>query len=262
MDIIGLIGLIVAVVALAVPFTIEAFRRPRIEIMASQWSAPEFVPWTFATVRVRNKPIATPYIKRLLQRESAQGCQVELEYYYWDETAPYLRLPGRWSSVREPLRVVLPGDDEIGDPFYSTPVTGVGPPVSGGTASTFSIEPAIGTLSAGGAAVPSEPTGRARRPRDVRVIYDPTLDPGKIDVSVSSDGDEVAVAILRDSKAFAFTTESYKYPKWGNPDWQLELRKTYRVVVRVSGSGIRKEQAFKLAYLTNDVSQFRLQAID
>jgi len=80
-------------------------------------------------------------------------------------------------------------------------------------------------------------------------------------VAVSPDGEEVAVAILRDGEAFAFSTESYAYPSWGNPSWRLE-HGTYRIVVRVRGSAIQEERYFKLEYLSNDVSKFRLEAID
>jgi hypothetical protein len=263
MVIAGLVIAIVAVVAaVVIPLGIEQLKRPQLEIVPSQWSPPEFVPWTFATVRIRNKPVAIWGVRRLLSREIAQACSVEIDYGEVDSAAPFLKLPGRWSSVREPLRFLLPGGDEITDPFSSTPVTGVGPPVSGGTAPTYTFEPPqIGTLSAAGAAVPPQGSGIARIPRRVRVIYDPTLDPGKLDISVSPDGEEVAVAILRDREAYAFTTASYNYPSWGNPEWKLELQKTYRIVVRVRGSGIQQERAFKLSYLDNDPSKFRLQEI-
>ncbi len=94
------------------------------------------------------------------------------------------------------------------------------------------------------------------------IIYDPEKDPGQLDIAVSPDGEEVAVAILRDGEAFAFSTESYGYPSWGNPRWRLEYG-TYRIVVRVRGSGILEERPFKLEYLNNDdISKFRLEAID
>ena len=75
---------------------------------------------------------------------------------------------------------------------------------------------------------------------------------GELDVAVSPDGEEVAVAILRDGEAFAFSTESYDYDRWGNPAWRLE-HGTYRIVVRVRGSGILEERQFKLEYLNDDV---------
>src|SRR6266536_5696105 len=105
MDIIGIIGLAVAVVALGVPFAVEALKRPRLSITPSEWRPPEFVRWTFATVRVHNKPTAVSRTQRILIGQSAQGCAIEIEYYQWDSTAPFLRLPGRWSSVPEPLRL-------------------------------------------------------------------------------------------------------------------------------------------------------------
>jgi hypothetical protein len=137
----------------------------------------------------------------------------------------------------------------VPDFFSSTPVTGVGFPVTAGTApTTYQFEP------------PRSGTARTEPP--YKVFYDPTLSPSQLDVPVGPDGEEIAVAILIDRKAYAFTTESYNYPGWANPEWLLELKKTYRIVVRISGSSTQKERAFKLEYLTNDVSKFRLEEID
>jgi hypothetical protein len=75
---------------------------------------------------------------------------------------------------------------------------------------------------------------------------------------VAVGGEEVAVAILIPREAHAFSTESYDYPAWGEPEWKLK-HDTYRVVVRVRGSSVQCEQAFKLEYLDNDFAKFRLQ---
>lgn len=276
MDIISIIGLAVAAVALGVPFTIEAVKRPRLIIEPSDWLNPAFVTWTFATVRVYDIPVAAP-LGKLLPRNSAQACKAEIEYYEWDSTAPFLKLPGRWSSVPEPLSLVptslVTAPPSAGTPFEYTPVTR---PVSLGTAPTFTLPAfggsstlpatgAIGPPASGSPAVPPvvPARGGTRGARsEYSVVYDPARDPGQRDVAVSSEGEEIAVAIFRDNEAFAFSTESYWHPRWGNPDWCLERTKTYRIVVRVEGSSVRQERAFKLAYLTNNPSDFRLEAID
>ncbi|MGH3401228.1 MAG: hypothetical protein ACRDRJ_01720 [Streptosporangiaceae bacterium] len=104
-------------------------------------------------------------------------------------------------------------------------------------------------------------TSAASAQHEYSIIYDPERDPRRIDVAVSPDGEEVAVAILRGGEAFAFSTESYDYDRWGNPAWRLE-QGTYRIVVRVRGSGILEERQFKLEYLNDDVSKFHLETID
>lgn len=109
--------------------------------------------------------------------------------------------------------------------------------------------------------IPSS-SGTASGQSEYRVVYDPSRDPGQCDIRVSDEGEQIAVAILRDGKAFVFSTESYKYPGWENSAWLLERGETYRIVVRVRGSGIQQEQAFKLEYLTNNPSEFRLQEIE
>ena len=43
------------VAAFAVPFTIEALKRPRLAIDSGIWAPGGVVLWTFAVVRVRNK---------------------------------------------------------------------------------------------------------------------------------------------------------------------------------------------------------------
>jgi hypothetical protein len=260
------LGVVAIVASIVVPTGLERLKRPRLEIIPSLWAPPRFVTWTFATVRVRNKP--PKGLNWLFMRQPAQGCAVEIDYYLWDSNARFLTLPGRWSSVLEPLSYVpsplaaeLPaGSGSAGSVFAGSPVTGVGPPptgfvglpVSAGTASTFPVPPA-----GAGAASTSEDLTQPK----FGIIYDPTRDPGQRDVAVSRDGEEVAVAILRDDEAFAFSTESYNHPSWGNPDWRLERTKTYRIVVRVRGSGIKIERKFRLEYLSNDVSEFRLTAV-
>src|SRR5690348_3824847 len=102
MDIIGIAALAVAIAGIGACIAIEAVKRPRLRIERSEWRNPAFVTWTFATVRVYDNPVAAP-LRKLLARHSAHACKAEIEYYEWDSTAPFLRLPGRWSSVPEPL---------------------------------------------------------------------------------------------------------------------------------------------------------------
>ena len=278
MDVIGIAALAVAVVGIAASIAMEAVRRPRLRIEPSEWRNPAFVTWTFATVRVYDNPVAAP-LRKLLARRSAEACKAEIEYYEVDSTAPFLRLPGRWSSVPEPLSLVpaslVTAPPAAGGLFEYTPVTA---PVTGGTAPTTSLGTSGGaarlpvTGGVTGLPVTGAPAGlpvnprsgsRTRRVRpEYTVVYDPARDPGQRDVAVSNEGEEIAVAIFRDDKAFAFSTESYRHPRWGNPDWRLERGKTYRIVVRVQGSSVQQERAFRLAYLTNNPSDFRLQAID
>lgn len=261
MDVGTVLGLVAIGVAIAVPFGIEALKRPRLEIIPSQWSPSRFVTWTFATVRVYNKPLAKP-LNRLVTRQAAQGCVIEIDYYLLDsEARSFPTVPGRWSSVPEPLRSVpssLATERRAGcggttSAFTGFPVTGVGPPVTGGTAPIF----AVPSVSA-----PVASTGAGFAEPKFTVVYDPTLDPGQRDVAVSQAGEEVAVAILRDGEAFAFSTESYNHPSWGNPAWRLTRGSTYRIVVCVRGSSIQEERKFRLEYLSHDISQFRLQEID
>lgn len=311
MDMATFLAVVGIVLAIAVPIVValwvEARKRAHLEIVPSAWHAPNFVAWTFATVRVRNKPLP-PRLSRHLSREEAHGCIVEIDYYHWDSGGrlfPTIR--GRWSSAPEPLRRVppsllaelSPGSSEsssrgqaIVPGTYSTgaaslPVSGgtastfqpprttgtVGAPVSGGTASTFQGPGAAGSaglpVAAGAADASVVPPGSAgtlstsaaSAQHGYSIIYDPERDPRRIDVAVSPDGEEVAVAILRDGEAFAFSTESYDYDRWGNPAWRLE-HGTYRIVVRVRGSGILEERQFKLEYLNDDVSKFNLETID
>jgi len=88
-------------------------------------------------------------------------------------------------------------------------------------------------------------------------VFDQDLIQREYDVTAKTGGEEVAVAILRASEAFAFTDESYNYPAWGRPDLKLD-RGTYRVVVHVHGSSIDYEQSFKLEYLSDDFARFQL----
>jgi hypothetical protein len=217
------LGVAALVAAFVVPAAIEWLKRPHLEISPSPWSPAGPVAWTFAAVRILNKPVARPF-RWLLTREVAQGCTVALDVFKWgtDERAVD-QVQGRWSSHPEPIRLVP-------SPAVQAPVPG----------------PGTASLPAHG-----QP-------------FTPEFDPGLIqreqDVAVTAGGEEVAVAILRAGEAFVFTDDSYGHPAWGRPDLKLD-RGTYCVVVRVRGSSVERERAFKLEYLSDDFAKFRLELV-
>src|SRR5262249_26807565 len=137
MDLGVVLGGLAIIASIVVPTGLERLKRPRLEIIPSQWYPPRFVTWTFATVRVRNKPPRG--LNCLIIRQPAHRCVVEIDYYLWGSDARFLTLPGRWSSVPEPLSYVpsplaaeLPaGSGWRGRAFAGSPVTGVGPPPTG-----------------------------------------------------------------------------------------------------------------------------------
>ena len=212
------------VAAFAVPFTIEALKRPRLAIDSGIWAPGGVVLWTFAVVRVRNKLL--PWrLDKVLSREVAQACKVHVDFYRWDETSRLFQpLPGRWSSHPEPIRLA------------QGPAISAGMPVSG------------------------VPAGNPATQGAARVIYDPSLDSQDQDVAVSVEGEEVAVAILRyDGEAYAFSNGSYAHELFGNPAWLLP-RGTYRIDVRVQGSNTGEYlRSFKLEFLSSNFADFKLQ---
>jgi hypothetical protein len=212
-------ALVLAALAIVLLFVVEWVKRPRLEIAPSLFIAPGPIPWTFAAVQARNKPLGLPW-RWLLSRESAQGCRVTIDILHWVGSARVMpSVRGRWSSHPEPLRSVrveVPAGERV-------------------TAALAGI------------------TAR------YEAQYDPTLDPPEQTVAASEAGEEVAVAILRQTGgASAWGTESYAYPGWAKPEWQLD-HGTYRVEVRVEGSSVSKTAAFKLEYLNEDFARFRLQ---
>ena len=271
MAIAGLVLAAVAiVVAIVIPFVIERLKRPSLEIAAGEWRTPAPLSRTFAVVRVRNKSVAAPFSKSLT-REVAQGCVVEIDFCRGaDRERVFPTLRGRWSSHPQPIslvpsRAVTPytgpsasvapapyAGGTISPDIYTGVTTGDVVPDSGGTVSTFSY-----------------PGGRSPAPyaggtTPVRMNYtnsfDPTLDPPQQDVGASQEGEEVAVAILRDGKAFAFSAESYAYSEFGKPDWELTRGTTYYIIVRVRGYNAEGQEEFKLEYLDDNFANFRLQA--
>jgi hypothetical protein len=88
--------------------------------------------------------------------------------------------------------------------------------------------------------------------------YDETLVPQtlRMDVPASDVGQEVAVAVLRsDGTAHAWGAESYAFPNWKNPNWDLK-RKVYEVTVRVRASGLTASRRFRLDNLASDFAKF------
>ena len=243
--ILGAIGIGAAIV---IPTGIETFERPRLDIRPSPWSAEGPVDWTFATVRVRNKPTFRP-VRKLLTRQAAQACVVELEYFRWgtdDKALP--TIPGRWSSHPQPIRYA---------PFGTTPSAPMGTyppstpvqPYTGGTASTVGVPMSMGPAPSG-----------APAPRTTFDAYfDASLDSRQQDVTVGPEGEEVAVAILTTTGAYAFSTDSYAHYGFRHPGWWLPFG-SYRIVVRVHGSSVNCQAEFRLDYNSGNFSDFRLKA--
>lgn len=268
-------GLVVAILALVfaigVPLLIERLKRPSLEITAADWRTPGPLIRTFAVVRIRNKPVARPF-SRFLRREVAQGCVVEIDFRHGANREQLFQpIRGRWSSHSEPISNIPSRGTSpyvVGPPASGAPVpyadgtidpdvyrgvhTGDVEPTSGGTASTF-------RYAGGTSPVPYAGGHVGPRMNYAPSSYDPTLDPPQQDVGVSQDGEEVAVAILREGEAFAFSTESYTYPEFGKPEWQLTRPTTYYVIVRVRGYNVDQQQAFELPYLDGNFANFRLR---
>jgi len=104
------IGLVLAATALVaafvVPFAVEAFERPRLEIIPSPWLPAGPTPWTFATVQIRNKTIAGP-LARVLTRQAAQACVVEIDYFRWGTDERVIQtVYGCWTNHQELIHSV------------------------------------------------------------------------------------------------------------------------------------------------------------
>ena len=293
--ILAIVGIVAAII---VPLSIEVLKRPRLEIVPTPWSPGGPVEWTFAVVQVLNKPLTGP-LARLLSRQAAQGCVVDIDYFSWgldEKLMPTVH--GRWSSHPEPLRSVparrqkprwragyTPGAQGLlispaapAPPTREAPRALIPAAVLQSHMQRAQQTPRALTL----AAAPEFPMRGHREHLSQRQlcssicralwsslmkpppssVYDPTFDPRQQDVAVSWDGkgEEVAVAILTQSGAFAFSTASYEHFRFSNPDWQLS-QGTYRISVHVRGSNVDLKQDFKLEYLDKVFANFRLQPI-
>lgn len=215
-----LIGVLLGVVALILIFVVERLRRPSLSIEPVVWMPSFPTTWTFAAVRIHNRPLRRP-LGWFLSRNIAQGCAVTVSFENWgtgDRALPPVQ--ARWSGNPQPLRQLAP---------------------------QMSVEAALTQVT------------RLWQ-------YDATLDPPRRDIPVSPDGEEVAVAILlapdKDDAggAYAWGTESYNYSRWKKPEWKLR-HGTYEVRIAVSGSDVQRERRFKLEYLDEDFTRFRMQRL-
>jgi hypothetical protein len=217
------IAILALIAALIVPLGIERLKRPRLDIIPSPWTPSRPVAWTFAAVRIRNLPLRG-LAGMFMTRGEAQGCRVEIDFTdLATGTRPFDTVQGRWSSHPEPLQWVP------------------NPPLA--------AIPGIG-----GTAIPAPGTG------GFAPAFDPSLIRHEQDVAVSKDGEEVPIAVLRAGDAYAWTSSSYGYPIWADPNLHLP-HGTYRVDVRVQGSNVDHSQSFKLEYLNTDFTKFRLQPV-
>lgn len=218
------VGIALGAAALIVAIGIEWAKRPRLSIEPGEFYAQGPVNWTFAAVWVRNRPMRAP-LRWFLAREAAQACRATLDFYTWGtDTRVIPSVPGRWSGNPEPLRAVRMDPDPSNALAYAA--AGSVPPVQ------FFAQ------------------------------YDPTLDLREHDVRASADGEQIAVAVLRadgSGDAHAWGTESYAHPLWEKPEWRLP-HATYRIVVTVESTSVMKRDEFKLEFLDNDFSKFRLTA--
>jgi hypothetical protein len=210
--------------ALGVPPSIERLKRPQLKIAQDRWFPEGPVRWTLAVARARNKPLGFP-LNKILTREAAQNCIVSVDYYKWgtdEKVTPTLL--GLWPNHRESPRL---------------PPSSTSSPVLEGDVSE------------------DEPTAATGIP--LVPVYEPTLDSLEQDIAVSSAGEQVAVAMLRDDgEAFGFSNEFYV---GGNLFWPLP-KGTYRVVVKVRGSNVdEQQQGFRLEYLSNKFGDFQLREI-
>jgi hypothetical protein len=223
MEPVDVVFLVLALIALALPFAIERIKRPRIEIEARPWSPRNPVPWTFAVVSVRNKPLPR-VLRAILVREIAADCSVTLEFRRSGELA-VPEVPARWSSRPEPLRIE---------------------PVS----------PGAGTTTAASASSSGTTVGQVRFNFDLSMVpatLRQDLAPGR--------WEEIAVAILHQGgDAYGWGAMSYAFAGGNNPDWRLD-RGVYEVTVRAQSSGISEAARFKLDNLSADFARFKLTPI-
>jgi hypothetical protein len=210
------VGVALAAAALAIIFIVEWLKRPRLEIAARPWRAPGPVPWVFAAVEIRNKPIFRP-LRALLVRDSAKGCEVSLEFRTpGQKHLAISEVRARWSHQPEPIRSVPVATSTASQPGASSPSVQFVP----------QYDPAL---------VPQ------------------TL---RFDVPAGDVGYEVGIAILRaDGTAHAWGADSYAFQDWKNPAWALG-RQIYEVTVRARASGITKTRRFRLNNLAPNFATF------
>jgi hypothetical protein len=220
----AVLGIALALFAVALTIAIERLKRPRLTIRTSTFQPSEPITWTFAAVRVVNDPRLPKGLGSIITRQSADGCAVTLEFRRRGEKAlAFPPVDGRWSSQPEPLRR---------EPVAIQP-TEVGGGISLAGPAPTQIQ-----------FVESFDLGMAMSAR-------------RLNVSPGHDGEEVAVAVLKDDgKAYAWGAESYAYPGWAHPEWELQ-RGEYELTVRVTAAGVETERPFLLPFLSNDFARFK-----
>jgi hypothetical protein len=250
--IIGIVALIFAIAEL--PYA-ERLKRPVLDIEPVPWQPRGALPsMTFASARVINKPL-TGIAARYLSRDSAEACEITIDFYTWGDDASRKRvfppITGRWDSHHQPLKFT----PVVGPGTFPGPSPSLPSSYAGGTVPTTQISAVAYPL--GGSSYPTGTTS-------MRVDYDPSLDSPQQDISVGSDRGQISAAILKNNNAFAFANESYGTPPANHlckPEWKLTKGETYRVEIRVKGSNADYAKPFKLEYLSNDFAEFRLQEI-
>ena len=89
--VLGLVGIVLAV---AVPLSLSWLEKPRIEIVPASWQPQGVVLWSFAVLRVRNKPLPAS-LRAVLRRDIAARCSVTAEFV----GAPFPPIDLRWSAA-------------------------------------------------------------------------------------------------------------------------------------------------------------------
>lgn len=99
------------VIAVGLPLFLSWITAPRLDIEPAQWAPAGPVFWTFATVRVKNKPLAT-WMRSVLRRDIAPRCTVTASF----QDAPFQPIEARWSTRPQPFRVKQDTDPRTGAP--------------------------------------------------------------------------------------------------------------------------------------------------
>jgi hypothetical protein len=152
-----------------------------------------------------------------LSRLTAESCRALVEFRRGDERDLAIpEIDARWSARPEPIK------QELVDP-------------------------------------PDELAQEAPGAKLVIQRFDPAAVPNTLtyDVPAGDRWEEIAIAILhQEGDAYGFGANSYQYPQWRNPLWQLD-RRVYTVTVKLDASSVSKTQRFKLDYLKPDFARFK-----
>lgn len=84
-----------------IPAAQSWLEKPRLEIVPSIWQPQGPVLWSFAVVRVKNKPLP-PVLGAILRRDVAPRCTVSAKFI----GAPFHPIDARWSAAVQPFRLV------------------------------------------------------------------------------------------------------------------------------------------------------------